>query len=239
MNRLVAAELIRARASRTTWALGIIAPLTCVLWTLMPLMLLPGPPRAESVYGMTQQAYVFALILGILGMTGEYRHQTITWSFLITPRRERVVTAKLAAYGIVALILALVSAAATVAFGSVALATRGLPPMSADVPAVLTGAVLSTTLYGVFGVAFGALVRNQTTAIVVACVWFLYGDAFLTYLIPEVARWLPAGAARALIGMPVQGGALLSWWAGGLLFSAYVAALVTAARLITLRRDVT
>ncbi|GAA4228395.1 ABC-2 type transport system permease protein [Streptosporangium album] len=245
MKRLIHAELLKARASRTTWILAAISPVFCALWALAGVSLMsldrsiPLGQRVENVYNMAQQAYVFALILGILGMSGEYRHQTITWSFLVTPGRGRVVTAKLAAYGIIGLLMAAVSTLVTSVAGAALLAAGGHPVTTPGLPAVLTGATLSTALYAVFGVALGALVRNQIAAVTIALVWFNVGDYLLTMLLPEIGRWLPAGAARAVGGMTLRGGELLPAWGGGLLFAAYVAATVLAARLITLRRDVT
>ncbi|NRQ37038.1 ABC transporter permease subunit [Nonomuraea sp. NN258] len=241
LNRLVRAELHKARASRVTWVLAAVAPAFCVAWTAVP-ALLPAPSeevRLAGVYNMAQQAYVFTMILGILGMAGEFRHRTISWAFLVTPRRGAVVTAKLVAYGLVGLAVSLVSALATLAGGALLLTASGHRAFSQEVPGILAGSVAANTGYALFGVALAVLVRSQVVAIVLACLLLSYGDNFLAWLVPDVFTWLPTGAARALGGMPPARGELLPAWGGGLLFAAYVGAMVLAARLITLRRDVT
>jgi ABC-2 type transport system permease protein len=241
MNRLIRGELIKARSSRATWALAAVAPAFCALWVVLQ-ALLPAASdalRLAGVYNMAQQAYLFTLIIGILGMTGEYRHQTITWAFLLTPRRGAVMTAKLAAYGLVGLAVAAASALVTLVAGVVALSLAGHAALSADVPVILLGAMLSTAIYAPMGVALAVLVRNQVAAVILAVLLFAYGDSFLAWLIPDVFAWLPSGAARALGGMRAEGGALLPAWGGALLFTGYVAAIALVARLVTLRRDVT
>jgi hypothetical protein len=101
----------------------------------------------------------------------------------------------------------------------------------------------------VFGAALGALIRNQVAAITVAFVWFLYAEWFLIMLVPSVGRWVPTGAAKAVSGWSRDGmvgfdgkpvpGDLLPVWAGGLVFLGYTLAAAVAARLISVRRDVT
>ncbi|MGS2646550.1 ABC transporter permease [Streptosporangium sp. LJ11] len=244
MNGLVRAELLKARANRTTWLLAALAPPLCVAWAgLMVFFMgqgggMPLDAQIENVYSMAHQAYIFTLLLGVLGMAGENRHQTITWQFLVSPRRDRVVTAKLAAYGIAGLVIATVSALVTLAGGLVILGLAGYPAWTPAVPAVLLGSVLAVVLYGLLGVGLGALIGNQVAAVTVALLWFMYADYALVSFLPDLGRWLPTGAARALSGTPL-GGELLPVWAGGLLFAGYVAVTVLAARALTLRRDVT
>ena len=69
------------------------------------------PATIRSVYATSAftGSYIFALVLGVTGMTGEYRYQTITPTFLATPRRAKVVLGKAGAnlvvglgYGVVA-----------------------------------------------------------------------------------------------------------------------------------------
>jgi ABC-2 type transport system permease protein len=240
MNNLLRAELLKARATRATRVLVLIAPAFCALWAVAIVVFSPSDSlRLSDVYTMAQQGYVFAMIVGVMGMAGEYRHQTITWAFLVTPRRGAVVAAKLAAYGLIGLLVAILSALATLAVGAAALALAGHQVLSWDVPLILVGAMLSTALYAVFGVALAVLIKNQPAAIIVACLVFSYGDNFLGWLVPGVYPWLPTGAARALGGMHLNGGTLLPAWGGGLLFVAYTAAIVLVARVLTLRRDVT
>jgi len=60
-------------------------------------------------------AALFTLIFGIFAMAGEYRHGTVTDTFLSTPARGRVVAAKLAVYGAVGAVAGLVSSTVAVA----------------------------------------------------------------------------------------------------------------------------
>ena len=237
----IAAELYKARSTRSTWWLGAGAAALCVAWAVVDVLLWLGDRTdrdVEAAYSMAQQGYLFALVIGMLLVAGEYRHRTVTWVLLVTPRRERVIAAKLVTLGIVGLIVGLVSALVTSV--TVYLMT-GL--FTAGVPLALLGSVASTALWTVFGGALGALVRNQTATIVVTVIWFFYVEWLLIAMVPAIGRWTPTGAAKAVSGwtrdaMPVAGN-LLPMWAGGLVFLAYALVVAGLAVVTTTRRDVT
>lgn len=243
MTQLIRAEILKARATRSTWIIGAITLLFCALWTVVTAITDPDLPagiRVENVYQNAQQGYLFALILGILAVSSEYRHQTISWSFLVTPRRGRVLTAKLLGLGlVVGAVLALACVLATVAAAVPSLLAQGLPLTTAAVPAVLLGSALSTILYTVLGVAIGALIRNQVAAVAIAFVWFYYAEFLLIWFVPAVGRWVPSGAAKAISGWHLETGTLLPAWAGGAVLLGYTGLLCVAAHGLTLRRDVT
>jgi hypothetical protein len=179
------------------------------------------------------------LLLGILAMGGEFRHQTITQTFLTTPNRGRVVAAKLAAGVLVGLAFAAVITVVVLAVGLPWLAAEGVPiqltgPLAQKVAGVLAAAALS----GLLGVAVATLVRNQVAAVVGVLLWFLLVEGVLPLVLraPTLPRWLPGGATAALTE---PGGRYLSMWAGGLLLAGYALVLAAIGSRLTLRRDVT
>ena len=181
------------------------------------------------------------MILGILGMTGEYRHQTVSSTFLVEPRRGRVLAAKLLAYAMMGFLFGLATAAATLILAFPLLDLRGVAALAAgvEVPAIILASIATMTLYAVVGVAIGALLRNQIAAVVGALVWVLVVEALVISLLPAVGKWLPGGAAQAMVQATITAGDLLPAWAGGLVFLAYGLVLAFAARLLTIRRDIT
>jgi hypothetical protein len=182
-----------------------------------------------------------ALLLGILGMTGEFRHQTITQTFLVTPDRGRVVAAKLIAYPLAGIVLAVATLAVTAAVGAGWLAAKGMTPslLDARLGRVLGVALLSAGLCGLVGLGVGALVRNQVAALVVTLVWVLVVEGLLMSLLnaPSLGKWLPSAAAAAVITSP--GGAHLSRLGGTLLLAAYALGLALAGTRLVVRRDIT
>jgi len=182
-----------------------------------------------------------ALLLGILGVAGEFRHQTISQTFLVTPDRGRVVAAKLVAYPLAGIALALTTLAVTAAVGAGWLAAKGITPslLDARLGRVVGVALLGAGLCGLVGVGVGALVRNQVAALVGTLVWVLVVEGLLMGLVnaPSLGRWLPSAAAAAAITSP--GGAHLSRLAGTLVFAGYGLALALAGTRLMVRRDIT
>jgi ABC-2 type transport system permease protein len=187
-----------------------------------------------------------ALLLGILGMTGEFRHHTVTQTFLVTPDRGRVVAAKLVAYPLAGITLTLTILAFTAAVAAGWLAAKGVTPSLLDARLlalpmghVLTGAVLAAGLCALVGVGVAALVRNQVAALVGVAVWVLLVEGLLMSLLnapSSLAKWLPSAAAAALTN---PGGGHLSRLAGSLLLAGYALALALAGTRLVVRRDIT
>lgn len=113
---------------------------------------------------------MFALVLGITGMTGEYRHQTITSTFLVSPRRARVVVAKIVAHALIGVLYGVVGMLAVLVVGGATMSVRGYGlGLDAERLWLTSGlAVLAIVIWTVVGIGVGTLVRNQVAAIVAA-----------------------------------------------------------------------
>lgn len=262
MTTLVRAELLKVRTTKMWWGLLLGACAFTAVQALAtaftagldrgagqrPTPTLADPAMVRSVYGAGfTTAYVFALVLGIIGMAGEYRHQTITPTFLATPRRGRVVAAKLVTYGVLGLGYGVVTTALAVLLGAPVVAAKGFPVRlgSDSVPQSLVLAVLGVGVWAVFGLGLGTLIRNQVAAILTAVgVTVLIAPLLtlgLTALhLDGVAKFMPGSASSAVIqGVTAeQDLTLLPWWAGLLVLLGYGGAFAILGLALTQRRDI-
>lgn len=162
----------------------------------------PGGDAAamRNLYAQAGQAILFALVLGILAITSEYRHKTITATLLATPRRDKLVLAKMAAAAIFGAAIGLLCVAVTAVMVGVGVVWLDIGPVVwADVARIAGGAIVGCAVYAALGVGFGSLVRNQIAAILIALVWVLVVEGLLVTFIPEVGRWLPGGALSGVL----------------------------------------
>jgi ABC-2 type transport system permease protein len=251
MIRLVRAELTKLATTRLIYGMAAAMAAFAVL-TVVGNVIIAGeqgdPLSAYSlpvlVAGPVTLLSGAALLLGILGMAGEFRHQTVTQTFLVTPDRGRVVAAKLVAYPLAGITLTLSILAFTAAVAAGWLAAEGITPslvgaVGVALGQVLLGAVLAAGLCGLVGVGLAALIRNQVAALVGVAVWALVVEGLFMSLLnapSSWARWLPSAAAGALTN---PGGGHLSRLAGALLLAGYALALAAAGTRLVVRRDIT
>ena len=196
----------------------------------------------QAAFAVSANATVLLLILGIIGMTQEYRHRTATPTFLVTPRRGRVVAAKLLAYALAAVPVGLLVIATNVLVVEVYAGARGAAPsLTGDNLRVLAGAWAALVIYAVMGVGIGALLRNQVGAIVGALVYLFVVEGIVIRAIPAIAplfTWLPGGALQAMTAT-LDATDLLDPWQGALLLIGYGLVAAVLGTLFAVRRDIT
>jgi ABC-2 type transport system permease protein len=259
---LLRSELTKTLTTRMWWALLIGAVLLTALQAVATAAVAgssagpgaPATPGLESGETLRQAfagaafngAYLFALVMGVLAITGEYRHQTVTPTFLATPRRARVIVAKALAqvavggvFGLVAVLTALVGA-------GIVIAVRG-GSMGLDDPTLwraLVLVVLAVSLWTVLGLGIGTLLRNQVAAVLAAIGLGLIIEPLLGLLLTvldldAVAKFLPSAASSAVLDPGAVGFDLLPWWAGALVMVAYAVVFAGLGVLLSIRRDIT
>jgi ABC-2 type transport system permease protein len=197
----------------------------------------------SDILDVASLAVIFALILGILVVTWEYRHGTITSTFLATPRRDRVVVTKLVVGAIAGALLAALSVVVSLGVASFWIDVE----LERGHWELIGRIILGTVAWAVLGVGVGALIQSQVGAIVSALVWFLVAEPLLGLPLDEVADYLPGAALDRLMGVdeePVEGpGApsvehAYSLGVAALLTSAYAAGFAVLGIISAVRRDV-
>ena len=206
--------------------------------------LLMNPEYIDNIIGAGGASSIFVLILGIVAMTGEYRHMTITATLLVTPKRSRILIAKGAVFLVIGAVIGLLAFATALALATLTLSGKDHAPIDGVVALqILAGVVLGFGIYAFLGVAVGALVRNQVAAVVGALVWVLILEALLTVFVDWIGKWLPGGALDAVLqatNVSGRGGSeVLSIGAGAAVLVGYAVLLGALASVTTMRRDIT
>ena len=160
----------------------------------------------DATYANGISGYIFAIILGIMLMAGEFRHGTAVATFLTAPKRGSVLGSKLGMAAIGGVLLMWISTGLSLLAGAAVLSTFENVASPSDnlflntmLAATVGGAVL-----GVIGVALGTLVRNQMLAIVGALIYLFVIDPLLLTLWPEFGKYLPSGLITAMLSINVD-----------------------------------
>jgi ABC-2 type transport system permease protein len=251
MTALVRAELLKLRTVQLpAWlllttlglvALGVVATVLTAGMDGNPLMR-DSPELLAAAASSASGGNILLLVLGILMLTQEFRFGTATPSFLTTPKRWRVVAAKLVAVSLTGAVFAALSTLLALGLSYGLIQVRGGEAvLDRTVLEVLAGVFLVLLLYGPIGIGVGALVRNQIAAVVVALAWVFVAEQLLVALLPAVGRWTPGGGTASVLqlGDLATTGDLLPVWGGALLLLGYAAVLSFTGVFLTLRRDLT
>jgi ABC-type transport system involved in multi-copper enzyme maturation permease subunit len=245
MARLIAAEWLKLHTTRVLWAtvpavvlLSAVAVAGLVLSSEVAGVALLEPTEGvrQAALHLTSTGAVLVIVLGIIISAGEYRTQTATDTFLTTPRRSRVVAAKLAIGAILGLALGALGAAIGLPVAYIWFEAEGaaFPTGNEELWLTLGGVVLYAALFGILGVAFGSLVRDQVVAIVSALTFVLLVEQVLAQSAASVGKWFPGNAGAAVVRTPGQ---FLEPGAGAALLLAYALAIALAGMVATARRD--
>ena len=245
MHSLIRAELLKLRTVRAPWLVLAAGPLL-VIAGISGLVVSGGDlhdpamqAKAVAHVGLTA---IFALAFGILAVAGEYRHKTITDTYLSTPARGRVIGAKLVVYPLLGVLGSLVSALFALGVTAAWWWAKDTSFAWGDTAmwSTIAGGIAWNAGFAAMGVGLGALIRNLTAAIAAALAWIALVEGIVGQLIGSLARWLPfyAGQALGAGGKPMLSQALLPRWGAALVLAAYTAAFAVAALTTSIRRDV-
>ena len=248
MTAQLRSELLKLRSTRTNvallaWMVGLVVLVVALHVLSFGVGALSRDSNQMKILGLgTSIGALFAALLGAMSITGDFRTGTIRPTFLVTPRRTRVVTAKVMASMLAGVGIGLVAEALTAGAEAGGLAARGvhLELGGGDYAQLLAGGALAAALFSAIGVGVGAVVRNQVAAVAGLCVWLLFLEPLLLGDVPSAAKYAPEASAGAIAGA-IQSqiaDTLIAPALGVVLLAAYAAVAGLAGSLLITRRDV-
>ena len=247
MHTLIRTEVLKLRTVRSPWLLLGAVPLLVIAGISGLVMSNPGkladPGTQANALAHVGIAAIFTLAFGILAVAGEYRHKTITDSYLTTPGRGQVVGAKLIAYPVFGALAGLVASGVGLGVAAAWWSAKGVPFAwgNSMMWTAIGGGIAANAAFAAIGVGLGALIRNLVGAIAVALAWIAVVEGIVGQLVGNLAR------LAAVQRQPGAGGGdgqdmlathLLPRWGGAAVLAVYTALFAAAAIATSVRRDV-
>src|SRR6185312_10371290 len=255
MLQLIKSEVLKTRSTQV-WR-----------WMILPAAALTALSTIGHSYDISQQYHdgnladlnyydlftalstggVALLVIGILGLTTEFRHKTITPTLLATPNRWFLLSGKAVSYVLFALFYAVVCLVVNFAIALIWLSAENVPIDFGHgvVPGIIK-AFVSLVVTAIFGLGLGALVRNQAAAMVIGIFYFSIIDGLLSVIPWErrvIYRFTPAANLTSFISNGHHDGGpsdvhLFAPLPSGLLFLVWTVAILLAGGFASLQRDI-
>jgi ABC-2 type transport system permease protein len=270
--KLLRAELLKVRTTSTWWVFGLIA---LVLWALtLGINWLIANVQTDTTGMRADQAeqvrvasesvnvasnlytsgqffgLLMVMLLAAVLSTSEFFHQTATTTFLITPRRETVVLAKLGAGIVYGVLLWIITTVLNLLLVPLILNALGLDAHLGD------GAVwraiglngLAYALWAILGVGAGILIRSQLGATITLSLLYVIGyfgaSILFSLLAPKFGDWfeklqvlVPSLASQLMVsGTDLPGNP--PRWVGAVVLIVYALVAGIVGTFITKKRDI-
>lgn len=271
MRAALAYEWMRLRTIRSTyWLIGLCWGFQFILTMVIAWRLPSSGPLsggddtiastltlgASSGFAPLLMAYVIGIV-GVFSMGHEYRHGMIRATLTAVPSRTAVFAAKFITTGVVAAGVAVGS----ILIGLLSAVTFGVDlPSASDVGRLSLGIVLFTVLFTWTGVAYAALIRNQTAAVAMLMLIPSVVESIIRVVVISIKASSddPSGKGEGIAllkYLPYDAGGqlytrasindLFSFFGyhpfgpvgGGLVFAVFTAILLAGAYALFLRRD--
>ena len=201
-----------------TVAACVLAGLAVAVLLLLSLPVTEGTSVAEiadardvldaAIIGVDAAAVGVVLLAAGAG-GGEHRTGAAATTYLLTPRRGRVVLARAAVLAVVGAVVGVLTAVGTLAVGQLALVSAGRAPVPVDGELVqlALGSALTPTFYGLVALCGALLLRSVAGGVAVA-LGVLAVPTLVAWVLPGLggpAAVFPMAALHALAGVPDPG----------------------------------
>ena len=243
--RLLAAELLKIwTAPRTLFGILLAAVAIVLLGVIGALHSAVNDPQlprhlARDLVGFPGTiSPLFTVLLGTLIATTEYRHGTMTLTFLAAPLRERVLAAKTGAGLIASVPFVGVALLLSLGIAQIWVGGRDDYHLGSHEWELVGRVFLDAAIAAMIGVFIGASIKRQLGAVILVLGWLFPIEHALAGLFPGTRDYLVGPSIFGILGAS-NGEDLPSFAHGLAVIAVYLVGLGGVAVVLTRRRDIT